>query len=306
MGSMHARVVNQSDGADLAYVVDVDRSGGEQLAERYGVAWRPELAATSDIDAVIVAAATEAHHTLGREALERGLPLLMEKPLANQLSEAEDLVQLSAQRDIPLMCGLLERYNPGIVTALSIVEDARHVTVVRHSPYVARIRTGVSSDLLIHDIDIVLLLTGTAPSIVRGSFGYLHPDSRKGSEDVADAMLGFPNGMVANLSASRVSQRKVRSFSIAETSRLVEVDMLRNAVTIYRHVFNEAAADGLNYRQQTIIEIPALVASREPLAAQFDQFLDLVSGAADSAGERDRILPAHRVVEQIRQSAATG
>jgi hypothetical protein len=109
--------------------------------------------------------------------------------------------------------------------------------------------------------------------------------------------------MVTNVSASRVSQHKVRRLSIAEESRLVEVDMLRNSVTIYRHVLNEASPDGLSYRQQTIIEIPALVSSREPLAAQFDHFLDLAAGLADPAAERQAILPAHRVIERLRVDA---
>jgi hypothetical protein len=117
-------------------------------------------------------------------------------------------------------------------------------------------------------------------------------------------MLGFADGAVANLSASRISQRKVREFSIAETGRLIEVDMLHNAVTIYRHVLNESSPDGLSYRQQTIIEIPALVSSREPLAAQLDRFVDIASGATDPAAERASILPAHRVIEQVRQDAA--
>jgi hypothetical protein len=117
-------------------------------------------------------------------------------------------------------------------------------------------------------------------------------------------MLGFPDGMVGNISASRMSQRKVRHFEIAEESRLVEVDMLHNAVTIYRHVFNGASQDGLTYKQQTIIEIPMLVSSREPLASQFDRFLDVATGLVDAAEERATIMPAHRLVEAVRQDAA--
>ena len=111
--------------------------------------------------------------------------------------------------------------------------------------------------------------------------------------------------MVANLSASRVSQRKVRGFTIAELDRMIEVDMLRNAVTIYRNVANEAGDDGLSYRQQAIVEIPQLVSSREPLAAQLDRFLDLITGAADAAQERASILPAHAVIERVRRNASS-
>ncbi len=303
MGSLHARVIAQSERAELAVVIDSRQDAGEPVARQYGASWRPELDSTEDVDAVVVAVATEAHHRIGLEVLGRGRPVLVEKPLADQLVEAQDLIDASTKQDVPLMCGLLERYNPAIRTALSVVENPRHVTSVRHSPYVPRIRTGVSSDLLIHDVDIVVRLAGADPSTVRGSFGYLHPDSPPDSEDVADALLGFPGGMVASLSASRVSQHKVRGFTIAEAGRLVEVDLLRNAVTIYRHVLNEASPDGLTYKQQTIIEIPALVSSREPLAAQLDRFLDLVEGSVDAAEERASIMPAHRVVEQIRRDA---
>jgi predicted dehydrogenase len=304
MGSLHARVISQSDRAELAYVIDPQRQLGADVAERFGAVWAADLDGLSDVQAVVVASATETHHHLGLDVLKRGLPLLMEKPLADRLADAEELVGLADRYDVPLMCGLLERFNPAIMTAMSLVETPRHVTAVRHSPYVARIGTGVSSDLLIHDVDAVLRLARAEPSAVRGSFGYHHPNSPEGSEDVAEAMLGFPGGLVSNISASRMSQRKVRRLEIAEEKRLVEVDMLRNAVTIYRHVLNEASQDGLTYRQQTIIEIPMLVSSREPLASQIDRILDVAAGHLDSAEERASIMPAHRVVETIRKDAA--
>lgn len=306
MGSLHARVISQSDRTELVAVVEPDREVGVPIAGRFGASWQPALEAVADVDAVVVAAATEAHHPVGREVLERGLPLLMEKPLAHDLADVEDLVGLAAKSDLPLMCGLLERYNPAIMTAAALLEQPRHIVAERHSPYVPRIRTGVSSDLLLHDIDIALRFAGgVLPSRVRGSFGYLHGDSAPGSEDVAEALLGFADGTVANVSASRYSQRKIRTLSIAEDNRLIDIDLLRNAVTIYRHVLNESTPDGLGYRQQTIIEIPALVSSREPLAAQLDVFLDLVDGKADHAAEREAILPAHRVIDQVRADATS-
>lgn len=307
MGSLHARVIAQSDRAELAFVVDSRREVGERVATQYGAGWAPDLERALGVDAVVVAAATESHHRLGLDVLAHGLPLLLEKPLADEFADAQDIVECSAKNDVPLMCGLLERYNPAIMTALSLIREPRHVNAVRHSPHVARIRTGVAGDLLIHDVDTVVRLAGADPVVVRGALGFSHPDSPPGSEDTADALLTFPGGMTATLSASRLSQRKVRAYTIAEVGRLVEVDMLLNSVTIYRHVLNDAAADGLSYTQQTILEIPKLVSAREPLAAQLDRFLDLVSGVADVndvAAERASILPAHRVVDLIRQDAA--
>jgi predicted dehydrogenase len=303
MGSLHARVIDGHDATELAFVVDPSPAVGKAAAERYGASWAGDLQDVKDVDAVVVAAATQAHHDLGAQVLDRGLPLLLEKPLADTLGDSEDLVKRSEQADTPLMCGLLERYNPGIVTALQLLEEPLHITAQRHSPYVARIRTGVASDLLIHDIDIVLRMMGSEPTKVEGSLGFLHPQSAEGSEDVAEAMLTFGSNAVANVSASRMSQRKVRGFVVNELERLIEIDMLRNSVTIFRHVLGENTEDGLSYKQQTIIEIPQLVTNREPLAAQLDRFVALVRGEADAAEERASILPAHRVIEAVRVNA---
>ena len=241
MGSLHARVISQNPRAELAAVVDPAEQSGRRVADRFDTQWQGALDDVSGVDAVVVAAATETHPVIGRDVLGRGLPLLMEKPLAHELADAEELVALAAKGDIPLMCGLLERYNPAIVTAAGIVENPRHISAVRHSPYVARIRTGVASDLLLHDVDIALRLAPGEgePASVRGSFGFLHPDSQSGSEDVAEALIGFEDGLICNLSASRMSQQKVRTSSIAEERRLLELDLLRHTVTIYRHVLNE-------------------------------------------------------------------
>lgn len=303
MGSLHARVVSGHDRTTLVRVIDPDPVAGQAVADRFGTRWAADLDGLADVDAVIVAAATQYHHTLGGQVLEAGLPLLMEKPLADSLSHSEDLVARSAAFGTPLMCGLLERYNPGIVTTMQLLHEPLHITAQRHSPYVARIRTGVASDLLIHDIDIVVRMMKGEPVKVQGSLGYLHPESEPTSEDVAEATMTFESGAVANVSASRMSQRKVRGFVVNELDRLIEVDMLRNAVTIYRHVLGENTADGQSYKQQTIIEIPQLVTNREPLAAQLDRFVAIVTGEGDADEERDSILPAHRVVEAVRDHA---
>jgi predicted dehydrogenase len=193
----------------------------------------------------------------------------------------------------------VERFNPAILTVQSIIDEPVHVTAVRHSPYSGRIRTGVAWDLLIHDVDSCLRLIDSEPAGVRGGLGYFHPESDSGHEDVAEAVVSFESGAVASVSASRIGQRKVRSITVAELDRTVEIDLLRRDVTIYRHVSHPSEGDGLRYRQQTIIEIPEAVSSREPLAAQLDRFLDLVDGTADLKDERESIMPAHRVISQL-------
>jgi len=304
MGSLHARVTSQNEGARLVTVVDPRPEVGAAVADRFGASWRPEIGSLAGVDAVIVAAATEAHGPLAREVLEAGVPLLVEKPVTPTLEETRAVLELSRERDVPLMCGLLERYNPAVVTARSIVRSAVHVTATRHSPYAPRIRTGVAWDLLVHDVDLAMQFLPGDVEQVEAVVGQFHPSSLPGAEDVVQASLRFSQGGVAAVSASRVGQRKVRELVIHELDRMVEIDLLRRGVTVYHHVAAEASDEGRGYRQQTIIEIPELTTSREPLAAQLDRFVGLVRGEVDADAERASILPSHTVVARVKDAAA--
>ena len=305
MGALHARVVQSSSRAQLAVVVEPREEVGRAVAERYGARWAPDLSGLSGVDAVVVASTTSTHHPLALEVIAAGLPLLVEKPMAASLAESEEIVAAAARAGQPVMCGLLERYNSAVVTAARLTRDPVYVSALRHSPYAPRIPTGVAWDLLVHDVDIALSLIGGEPTSLDARFGYFHPRSLAGAEDLAEVQLAFPGGQLASLSASRIGQRKIRSLTINEMDRAIDVDLLRQTVTIYRHVDSEAASDdGLGYRQQTVIEIPAIVSLGEPLAVQLSHFVDLVEGLADPDAERAAILPAHRVVARALDTGA--
>ncbi|MGW1060310.1 Gfo/Idh/MocA family protein [Micromonospora rubida] len=301
MGSLHARVISQSPRARLARVIEPREAVGRDIADRYGASWAPGLSDLSGIDAVVIAAPTEFHRGLAEEVLVADKPLLIEKPVCGSLSETEEIVAIAEKRRLPLLCGLLERFNPAVLTAFALIHRPVHLTVTRHSPYAPRIRTGVAWDLLVHDIDLAIqAFGGQEPTSTRGALGYFHPDSVAGAEDVAEAVLTFGNTALANISASRIGQRKVRTLVISEVDRLIEADLIRKDVTIYRHVSLDAATpDGRGYRQQSIMEVPELVSNREPLAAQLDHFLDILDGRLDADVERQRLLPAHRAVAAV-------
>lgn len=304
MGTLHARVIAESPRAELTWVADPRREAGEEVAGRHATRWLAEMEPDT-VDAVVVAAATEHHHRLALEVLAAGVPLLVEKPLADTLDHAREIVETSERLGVPLMCGFLERYNPAILTALEFVERPIHAAANRHSPYVARIRTGVSSDLLIHDLDVLLQVFDEQPVGAEGHLGYFHPNSEPGAEDMADAIVDFPGGGIGMATASRTSQRKIRTLVITELDRQIELDLVRQDITIYRHIGNEALEDsGLGYRQQTVIDIPVIKHQREPLATQLDRFLDLVGGTVDADAERASLLPPHELLDAVRRSAA--
>ncbi len=296
MGSLHARVVSQSPDAELSCVVDPDQAAGAQVADRFRTRWVPKLDDLGPFDAVIVASPTETHVEWARNAIEAGKPVLVEKPLSEDLAESRNLIGEARRHRVPLICGLLERFNPAVMTAMTIVDEPMHITSVRHSPYADRIVTGVAYDLLIHDIDLVLRFTNATPTELRSQLGHCHPKSVPHAEDVAEVSMQFDSGCVAALSASRVSQRKLRMMNIAELDRLVEIDLFRRDVTVYRHVGAELI-EGVSggYRQQTVIDIPALTTAGEPLALQLAHFLELARGNVDVEAELASLEAPHRL-----------
>ncbi len=300
MGSNHARVISQSLRAKLAVLVDPREKVGRAAAAQLGTAWAPELPTLDGIDGVVIAAATEAHFPLAMQVIDQETPLLVEKPVADNLLHTQAILAAADRINLPFMCGLLERYNPAIMTALTMIDAPFHITASRHSPYASRIRTGVAWDLLVHDVDLAIQLMRGEPQNVHANLGFFHPDSEANAEDVAETVLEFSGGALAHVSASRVGQRKIRQMSIYQADRLIELDLLRRDVTVYHHISeNSADGQGRGYRQQTVIEIPEMVTSQEPLVTQFERFLDVIDGVLDPAVERASVLPSHKVIDMV-------
>ena len=236
MGMNHARVIATSIEASLAVVIDPNRDVGTRAADRYGASWAPDLDALAGVDAAVLAAPTEFHFDLAMSIIEAGLPLLIEKPVCPSLEQTRLILAASEARGSVLMCGLLERFNPAVLAAMEMVDSPRYVRAERHSPYVPRVKTGVAWDLLVHDVDLVVrFLGGLPPEEVDVSIGHYHPLSLPTAEDVVETTLRFPQGEIASVSASRLGQRKVRSFVVHDIDRMIEIDLLRRGVTAYRH-----------------------------------------------------------------------
>lgn len=303
MGSNHARVVSNSMRARLYAVVDNDLSRATRTAEKIGCLATTDLEVAERSDAVIIATPTEAHVEVALRLLAAGRPLLIEKPLAPDLASVEAILAASEKQGVPVMCGFVERFSPAIATATEVIEAPPiHVVAIRHSPPAARIASSVVADLLIHDIDLAVHFAAGSPAEQVQSSTWRprgHPVS-----EIADCNVRFADGMLATLSASRYSQRKIRSLTVATPEQLVEVDLLRQDVTVYRHVRHEQiGASSTTYRAETVMEIPFVRHAGEPLALQFEYFLDLIEGRVDAATERARLLPAHQIAARVEQGS---
>jgi len=305
MGSLHARVIAQSDQARLAFVADPNTEAQTRLSQRHEVEGlqAPRL---SSIDAIVIASPTDTHVKWCLRAIEAGVPFLVEKPLSRSLAEVEQVARESLAAGVSFSVGFVERFNPAIRTMQGIIDDPVYFSAIRHSPYSTRVRTGVASDLLIHDIDLALRSLGGKPDTIVASYARVHPSSDPGAEDVAEAHLRFEGGArLASLSASRVAQRKIRTITLAGLDRSAELDLIRHDITIYRHVLNSPLhEDRPGYRQETIMEIPELVDRDEPLMAQLHHFMALVRGELDPVVEANSVVQPHSVLAAADVSAA--
>lgn len=302
MGSHHARVIGNSMRARLYAVVDQDVARASAMADRIGCLATSELEVAARSDAVVVATPTETHLDIALSLLAAGRPLLIEKPLAPDLASVQAILKESEVRDVPVMCGFVERFNPVIAAALEVMEAPPiHLVALRHSPPAARIVSSVVADMLIHDLDLAVHFADDAAVEDVVATTWTPPDARV--SEIADCTVRFSGGMLATLSASRRSQRKVRAFTVATPTQLVELDLLRQDVSVYRHVRHEQLGGvSTTYRAETVVDIPFVRHAGEPLALQFEHFLDLVEGRVDADLERRRLLPAHELAARVEQA----
>ncbi|MFI7019978.1 Gfo/Idh/MocA family protein [Streptomyces sp. NPDC050164] len=315
MGSHHGRVAAESRRCELVTVVDPLERHGRALAERFGADWTPEMGTLAGVDAVIVAASTGQHRKIALEILAQGTPLFMEKPLCANLAESQEIVNLALLRDIPLMCGFVERYNPAVRKALSCVESPSALRTQRHSSYSPRVHAGVAWDLLVHDVDIALHLFGgpaqtgeTAPRVVHAATAHSGRYTGGTGEDAVEATLEFSGPRAATFSANRLAPRRTRRLVAHERDRTVVADLLNPSVTVYSHPkpgnpMCRAWHPCLSSRHYRTIEHTECPQDREPLAAQLDRFIDIIEGKADARAETRSILPSHHAIAAILDSA---
>ncbi len=299
MGTRHAHVVSSSAQASLAVVVDADPKRATRLTDQFGGVPASSIDDALDCDAIIVASTTATHADIALQVIAAGRPLLVEKPVSEDL--AQTMVVVAAARDagVILMCGFVERFN-AVITALgsAMEEPPVHLVALRHSPQNPRTVSSVVHDLLIHDVDIALRLN--PGRTVAGVTGATWTPPGKPCAEVADCTIRFDDGTIATLSASRAGQRKVRTMQVDTGRALFELDLLRQNLTVYRHLRQSLTVDGGSYRAETMVDIPFVRHAGEPLGLQLAHFLGLLSAdAARVDAERETIVPPHRVVAEL-------
>jgi predicted dehydrogenase len=284
MGWHHARVLSLIKDAELVGVADPDQARGALATEQFGCRWFASYEAMlPEVDAVCIAVPTLLHHRVGLACLEAGVDVLIEKPIAASQEEAADLIRAAEAAGRLLQVGHIERFNPAFRELVKVTANEEVVVLEarRHSPNPDRANdVSVVLDLMIHDIDLVLELAG-APVVRLAAAGGRSAD---GPIDYVNATLGFANGVVASLTASKMAHRKIRSLSAHCRGSLVETDFLNRTLHIHRRAHVSVSADHgeLVYRSDGVIE-EVSTTSIEPLYAELEHFLQCVRGAEKPA-----------------------
>ncbi|MBM4054780.1 MAG: Gfo/Idh/MocA family oxidoreductase [Planctomycetes bacterium] len=232
LGKEHARVFTGLPSVELVGVVDVQRKQAEKIAQRYNTQWYDNYRdVIGKVSAVSIAVPTKSHYAIAKDFLTHGVHVLVEKPMTGTISEAKELINLSKEKGLVLQAGYIERFNPVIVAMRKLSTNPRFIECHRLSPFTFRSADiGVVLDLMIHDIDIILNMTGSKVKKVDAIGVNVIGDK----EDIANARIQFQNGCVANITASRVSVQPMRKVRLFSEDSYISIDYQKKEALIYK------------------------------------------------------------------------
>jgi predicted dehydrogenase len=303
LGYHHARLMRRLPGADLVGIYDINPQRATQVARELETVAHPSLdALLEQADAVTVAVPTPAHASVGLAVLAAGRAMLMEKPIADTMAGAEELVRRAAAAKVVLQVGHVERFNRAVRAASPYLGEPRFLQTERLAPFQPRgSDVAVILDLMIHDLDLVLELVRSDVTDVRATgVPILTPHV-----DIANARVEFANGAVANVTASRVSRERTRKLRVFQPTGYFSLDLAQGSGDFYRLKpgWESLGATKL----EAIVEHVQLDAPEaEPLRLELESFVRAVRGEGDvvvsgAAGVQALAL-AFRVADAIQAS----
>ncbi len=302
LGRHHARHLSTLPGVRLVGVHDTHPGRADEVAKDLGTRAYPDLdELLCQVKAITVAVPTRAHAAVGLRALGRGVPVLMEKPLAATLDEADALIAAARRARVQLQVGHIERYNRALRAAEGYLDGARYIESQRLAPFQPRgTDVAVVLDLMIHDLDLVLHLTGGAEATeVRASgLSVLSPHL-----DLANARVEFADGAVAQVTASRVARERIRKLRLFQPNGYLSLDLASGGGEFMR--LRPDWKPGTGAQLSDVVERIVLEAPEaDALRLELESFVHAVRGerAAVVTGEEGRaaLALALRVADAVR------
>lgn len=305
MGSYHVAAISELMDVRLAAVADLDADRARQVADPYGAEACFEPAdLIGRVDAVVVAVPTAMHHPVSRMFLDNGIHVLVEKPICPTMEEGRDLYEVATKNGLVLHIGHVERFNGAVQELGNIVRSPLLIECRRLGPFTPRVREdGVVLDLMIHDLDIVLRLVNEEPVSLEAVGASILSDR----DDIASVQMRFAGGCVAGLTASRVTQNKIRTLAVSQPDAFITLDYADQELRIHRQASSEhsLSREELKYREHFQVE-RLFVHKDNPLKLELRHFVRAVrAGGVIKTPERElRSLDvALRVVKMLNLPA---
>ncbi|PID57510.1 UDP-N-acetyl-D-glucosamine dehydrogenase [candidate division KSB3 bacterium] len=301
LGQHHARVYAELENCVLAGVADLDVERARLIAKRHDTMWYKNYTDLCEqVDAVSIAVPTQEHHAIGMECLRRGIHVLIEKPIARTLEEADQLIELGAKQHCIIQVGHTERFNAAVVELAKITRRPAFIESNRLSPFPERSTDiDVVLDIMIHDIDIILSLV-KSPVKKLDAVGVPVITSKV---DIANTRLEFESGCIANVTASRVSLKQERKLRIFQPERYLSLDYQAQSLNAVEIKNPELRHDFPNARP-SIAPHQVPVTKQEPLKAELKAFVACVrsGGSPVVSGKdgRNALKTAFQILQTMR------
>ncbi|MBI1785769.1 Gfo/Idh/MocA family oxidoreductase [Candidatus Sumerlaeota bacterium] len=301
LGQHHARNYSGLPGCKLVGVADIDRKAASRIASAFRTqAFFDHRTLLDKVDAVSIVVPTFAHYQTAKDFLDRGIHVLVEKPITNDLNQARELINLARDRNLILQVGHIERFNVAVQRMRQILDRPCFIECHRLGPYEPRVKdVGVVLDLMIHDIDIVLqIVNSPIASIDAVGVPILSP-----REDIANARITFENGCTANLTVSRVTPNKLRKIRIFQADAYISLDYQKQNMEVYTRETIENA--GPDEPKAQIVRKKIRLKKEEPLRAELLHFIECVRKGEEPqvTGEHghNALQVAIKITDLIRQ-----
>ena len=301
LGQHHARIYSELDAVELVGVYDVDEARAREIAEKNKTRTFDALDALAEqAEAASVVVPTDLHREVAGGLIEKGLHVLIEKPIAATTAEAEELVALARRHDVIVQVGHVERFNPVLSYLEGVAKNPRFIEAHRLAPYPPPreglhprgTEVSVILDLMIHDLEVILHLVGSEVKTIHAvGVPVLSP-----SEDIANVRLAFQNGCVANVTASRVSPERMRKIRVFMEDTYISLDYQNQGGELYRK-------GGMGIARE---EVP--IEKGEPLANQLRAFAECVARRDEPmvSGEHaaEALNLAVEIIHRLREGAS--
>jgi len=299
LGSLHAQKYAAIEGIDLVGLTDIDYLRAQAVASKYNTkAYKSHEELLPHVDGVSLAVPTVSHFEIGRDILNQGIHLLVEKPIALTIEEAEGLITLAKERSVILQTGHIERFNPVVMAMESLISQPLFIESHRLNPYTKRgTDVDVVLDLMIHDLDIILHFVDS--DIAR--IDAIGMPAVSGKTDFAHATIQFANDTRANLTVSRVSTESVRTIRIYQPDSYISADYKNRKIGMTRFEVEGANVDDLPRLEHREDEFQG----SDPLADQIRSFVESIRNCTEprvtGVDGKKALSVALSIIEQIQR-----